>query len=217
MLTKLILPGVSLLAALALGCDREAASYLTGTPLDELPPFKLFSPDVGIHPSRQVIDDPHNMFVDDPLFGGLGEDPGSRWRVQKYADGYGIDHPQAWVVAFYSWATLLTREPWGEPQFYVGITLRGIYEDGYEAIWQDDRQGERIRLHGIMAFQKVLDEFSDHATYDEATGSVPSSLARRAYMQIEALGGTPQGWKREGEYTDEDWFIYDNSGHIYYE
>ncbi len=153
------------------GC-YEPASYVYGESLDGLT-LQLHSPDVGIHPDNSVLEDPNNPFAH--------ATPGveTKWKIQSSS---------AHVAAFYSWATLLAREPGGEAQFYVGTNLLAVYQNG-EASQQEL---PRVREQAIRAYQSVLDNFPDAVTYD-ATGTIAYDLVTPAYKGIVELGGTVQG------------------------
>jgi hypothetical protein len=153
------------------GC-YDQASYVYGESLDGLT-LQLHSEDVGIHPDQSVLEDPNNPF--------RLNSPGAetKWQIQG-----GGDH----VAAFYAWATLLARGPYGEAQFYVGTDLLAIYQNGEAS--QEDLP--RVRAQAIRAYQSVLDNFPDAVTYD-ATGTIPYELVTPSYKGIVEMGGTVQG------------------------
>lgn len=232
---------ILILAAALTGCEMERPTHINGLPLANYK-FQLYSAETGIYPHEDVLDDPANMFVDDPIVRDLDEDPGLKWRIQIYANGHGVEDPGAYVLAFYCWSTLLIREPSGEHQFYSGSALKNIYhtavaQKGDEVtppvpidqrilaispshrnraaqMYPDADQNEasfdvaveEVRLQAIKAFQKILDEFPDSVTYDES-GQVQQALVKWAYLNIEQLGGQPEGWRRVGPYTNEWWYV----------
>lgn len=134
--------------------------------------FVPFAETVGVYPSQVVLTDPENPFA-----GPVGAE--TRWQIQAYGDP---------VAAFYSWATLLAFEPIGEHQYYVALSLHGIYDQGRAA--EDDL--DAVRDLAIAAYQSVLDNFPGSVTFD-ATGTFSFGLATPAYSGIVDLGGTPTG------------------------
>lgn len=163
-----------LLLAAAVGSSGcyDRASHVYGENLDGLV-LQLHSVDVGVHPDQSVLEDPNNPFrLNTP-----GEE--TKWRIQ----GSG-DH----VAAFYAWATLLARQPYGEAQFYTATDLVAVYQNGEAS----QEQLPLVREQAIRAFQSVLDNFPDAVTYD-ATGTVAYELMTPSYKGIVDLGGTVQG------------------------
>lgn len=137
--------------------------------------FRLYSENVGIAPDKSVLEDPNNPFKDKPISMDL------KWKIAA------LPASQA-VTKFYMWATVLTREEWGEPQFYVGIALKEIYAN----------QGDvRIKEQAIKAFQNVLDNFPYDLT-DTTGHSNFASLGAWAYNELVNLGVTPSGWIVQG-------------------
>jgi len=171
-ITRHTLAALLLLAMSALGCvEDEAPEYVFGDNLNAVE-FAVFTTEVGIHPSQDVLKDPNNPFYDQFL-GDI------KWDIHGGSGN---------VPAFYAWATMLAFEATGENQFYAATRLRDIYysneyPDGY---------GEVVRSMAIRAFQSVLDNFPDSVTFD-ATGTIPFPLAPRAYEGIVELGGTVEG------------------------
>ncbi|MFP2910454.1 hypothetical protein ACLESD_36540 [Pyxidicoccus sp. 3LFB2] len=163
-----------LLLAAAVGSTGcyDRASYVYGEDLDGLM-LTLHSENVGVHPDQSVLEDPNNPFA----LNSPGEE--TKWQIQS-----GGDH----VAAFYAWATLLARGPYGEAQFYVANDLVAVYQNGEAS----QEQLPLVRTQAIRAFQSVLDNFPDAVTYD-ATGTVAYELLTPAYKGIVDLGGTVQG------------------------
>lgn len=161
-----------LAAAVGISGCYEPASFVYGESLEDLT-LQLHSPNVGIYPDNSVLEDPNNPF--------RHATPGveTKWKIQASS---------AHVAAFYSWATLLAREPGGEAQFYVGTTLLAIYQNG------EASQAELplVKAQAIRAYQSVLDNFPDAVTYD-ATGTYAYDLVTPAYKGITEMGGTVQG------------------------
>src|SRR5690349_8688275 len=88
---------ISLLSVTLSACgDRGTA--LEGRSVGNLA-FNLYSTDMGIHPSKSVLNDPNNPFADvpiDELNNGTPEAPAEKWVISQAAPT---------VVAFYAWAT----------------------------------------------------------------------------------------------------------------
>lgn len=159
------------LCSLAWGCV-DGPAYLYGERITG----KTFAPlgaTVGVHPDQSVLRDPENPFANT----GVGAE--TRWEIEAYGDP---------VAAFYSWATLLAFIPIGEHQFYAGLNLQRIFQEGRAA--PDDLPA--VRALAIAAFQAVLDEFPESVTFD-ATGTIGYGLATPAYEGIVELGGVPRG------------------------
>jgi hypothetical protein len=163
-----------LLLAAAVGSSGcyDRANYVYGESLDGLT-LQLHDPDVGIHPSQSVLEDPNNPFA----LNAPGEQ--TKWQIQSSGDH---------VAAFYAWATLLARGPYGEAQFYVANDLVAIYQNGEAS----QEELPRVREQAIRAYQSVLDNFPDAVTYD-ATGTIAYELVTPAYKGIVDLGGTVRG------------------------
>ncbi|AKJ01106.1 putative lipoprotein [Archangium gephyra] len=161
-----------LAAAVGISGCYEPASFVYGESLEGLT-LQLYSPNVGIYPDNSVLEDPNNPFAQTT--------PGveTKWKIQSSG---------AHVAAFYSWATLLAREPGGEAQFYVGNTLLAIYQNGEAS----QEELPLVKAQAIRAYQSVLDNFPDAVTYD-ATGKFAYDLVTPAYKGITEMGGTVQG------------------------
>lgn len=157
---------------LASGCVDAPPYYYAERVIGQT--FVPYDETVGVHPDQTVLLDDDNPFQ--------GTAPGleTKWEIEASGDP---------VFAFYSWATLLTREPTGEHQFYAALNLQRIYQTGRAA--EDDLPA--VRDLAIDAFTSVLENFPDSVTYDP-TGTIAFNLATPAYQGIVALGGVPQGW-----------------------
>jgi hypothetical protein len=165
---------LSLSGALALGaggCTSDA-EYYYGESLAGLK-LALSDPDEGIYPSPSALLDPKNPFAHSTM----GDQ--TKWNVQSSGEP---------VAAFYAWATVNARQPYGESQYYVAFNLKATYGAGAAAV--DDLPS--IRAQAIRAFQTVLDDFPEAVTYD-ATGTVAYDLATPSYQAILDLGGKVQG------------------------
>lgn len=163
---------LSLVGLLGQAACLEPSSYQYGFNVTGRE-FVLFSDQVGIHPSLDVLRDPNNYFRE------YGVSNDMKWEILASGGN---------VAAFYAFATLLAREPTGENQFYVGTTLQSLYELG-EA---DEGDLPAIRALALRAYQNVLDAFPESVTYD-ASGTRPSRLATFAFQRILDLGGRVQG------------------------
>ncbi len=166
-------------------CDMDEAEYIVPIDLSTLT-FELHSVKMGIYPDESVMTDPNNMFVEDPIFIALGDDPGFRWRSLIYADDNGLEEPQAHILAFYCWATVLVKEKTGEAQFYAATRLKAIYEN--ELV--DEATLPTVKQMALNGFYAVLEHFPDSVTYDE-TGTTAFKLSEWAKHHIEQLGGNP--------------------------
>ncbi len=172
-----------LAAAVGISGCYDRAGYVYGENLDGLT-LQLHSENVGVYPDQTVLEDPNNPF--------RLNSPGAetKWQIQS-----GGDH----VAAFYAWATLLARGPYGEAQFYTATNLVTIYQNGEAS--QEDLP--RVRLQAIRAFQAMLDNFPDAVTYD-ATGTIAYELVTPAYKGITDLGGTVLEITEEGNALTAD-------------
>ncbi|NTX03206.1 MULTISPECIES: hypothetical protein [Myxococcus] len=161
-----------LLAVLGIFGCYDRASYVYGEPLEDLT-LEVYDPTMGVYPSTVILDDPNNPFADST--------PGTetKWVLQANAGP---------VAAFYSWATVLARGPYGEAQYYVGLNLLGVYQNGLAR--QEDLPV--VRDMAIRSYQSVLDNFPDAVTYD-STGTIPYELLTPSYKAIVEMGGTVTG------------------------
>ena len=99
----------------AVGCSSpDAPDYLYGHNLTEIE-FELTDLAMGVYPDQSVLDDPNNPFRESSI--GLD----TRWDIHDNAND---------AAGFYSWATLLAKQPNGENQFYTGLKLRALSEGG---------------------------------------------------------------------------------------
>jgi hypothetical protein len=166
------LTGALLLGVASLGGCSSDATFYYGQSIGGLQ-LSLSDPDEGIYPSLSALADPNNPFAHSTM----GDQ--TKWNVQS------SNEP---VAAFYAWATVNARQPYGESQYYVAFNLKATYLAGAAAV--DDLPA--IRAQAIRAFQTVLDYFPDAVTYD-ATGKIPYDLATPSYQAIIDLGGTVAG------------------------
>ncbi|MCK6546697.1 hypothetical protein L6R52_12675 [Myxococcota bacterium] len=157
---------------MGLGCEAEAPRYRFGENLGELR-FELYDDTVGIHPSKSVLEDPNNPF--------------RHWPVGD-ATKFAIESSGGDVAAFYVWATLLARSPYGELQFYAAKELAEIY--GSAQAPEEDLP--MVREMAIAGYQAMLDYFPDAVTYD-VTGTTAYELATPAFLAIQSLGGAVTG------------------------
>lgn len=136
--------------------------------------FEVYDPEAGVHPSQIVLEDPNNPFA----LTGSGES--TRFDIEANDENN--------VTAFYSWASWLARVPTGESQFFAAANLADIWRAGNAP--QEDLPV--VRDMAIRAFQTVLDDFPDAATFD-VTGTIRFELLTPSYQAILDLGGTPTG------------------------
>jgi hypothetical protein len=159
------------LALAATACSSDATFFygesIAGKKL------ALYDPSEGIYPSNTALADPNNPFA----HSSMGDQ--TKWNVQSSGE---------LVAAFYAWATVNARQPYGESQYYVAFNLKGVYTTGAAEV--DDLPA--IRAQAIRAYQTVLDVFPDAVTYD-ATGTHTFDLATPSYQAILDLGGKVQG------------------------
>lgn len=160
----------SALALGASGCPMDAEFYY-GDSLAGLK-LELSDPDEGIFPSKATLFNPNNPFARS----SMGDE--TKWNVQSSGEP---------VAAFYAWATVNARQPYGESQYYVALNLKASYEA--QAAEVDDLP--MIRAQAIRAFQAVLDYFPDAITY--GAGGEIYELATPSYQAIVDLGGKVQG------------------------
>ena len=168
LLIKQLSLGLFILVA-ACGDPRE---YRVAVDTEEVT-FEFFSSTEGIYPSRVTLSNPNNPFVNYAI--------GSETKF-AFEDG------MSKAAAFYAWATVLTNEPTGENQFFVGSNLSALLEAGEIP----DDQKESVRQLAIAAFQSVLDNFPDSLLFD-ATASRSFRLATPSYLGIIELNGKPEG------------------------
>ena len=146
--------------------------------------FHVFSPDLGVHPSKSVLQDPNNPFASvpiDELNNGTPEDPGDKWQIDLGAPA---------PAAFYAWATALTGAQNGENQYYTAGKLQKIYTDGLVAA----DQLEAVRELAIAAFTAQLVYFPEDYNRD-AAGNPQWDYATGSLKAIRDLGGVaPPTW-----------------------
>jgi len=149
--------------------------------------FHLYSSDMGVHPSKSVLDDPENPFAHvpvDALNNGTPQNPATKWS---------FDPAHAPPVAcFYVWATTLAGAPNGENQFYTAERLYDIYR--YNLAKPEDL--ETVRNMAIAAFTALLTYFPDDYNRT-ADGKLQFDYASVALQRINTLAPgepLPQGW-----------------------
>lgn len=133
--------------------------------------FRLYSENEGIYPDKSVLEDPNNIFAKSEI----SED--FKWDIAGLSSSYA-------ATKFYMWATYLTREPWGEPQYYTGLALEQL------AILQSSTV---LTQQAIRAYQAVLDNWPYDKTDLTGQGDL-YPLGVWAVEHIESLGGTAQGY-----------------------
>lgn len=159
-------------AGLLGACDEAPPSYRYGDDLSGVQ-LDLIDLDMGIHPNRSVLNTAENPFRDAPLQGDL------KWQL---LDAGGD------VAAFYAWATMLTREPIGENQYYTALKLEDLATSGEV----QPALEPFLRDMAIRAYQNVLDAFPESVSFD-TTGTFAFGLATPAYEGVVRLGGVVTG------------------------
>ena len=169
-------------ALLALAACGEPAQYRFATNITGL----LFAPvdmSEGIHPSRSVLKDPANPFVDDKTWlknqpdGGVG----TKWIMLAGPGG---------VPGFYAFATALTKEPTGENQYYTAQMLGEIAKSG---AFVDTLTELEVRSMAVAGYRAALDYFPGSVSY-LADGVTFFSVDVLAYEAAVALGDPMAGY-----------------------
>ena len=172
-----------LLIVAACGVAPKDPYYLNKVALSTKP-LVLKSPNEGIYPDTSVMDDEDNNFHD---FHVRGDWNLLKWDIQQLDTRYAREK-------FYVWATFLTLEGWGEPQFY---TAKAIHE---LAVRDSSLQ---LTNHAIKAYKNCLEYFFEDMTY--TTGGWPMAINLMCYDGIVELGGQPSGYAIvEQPYQDPD-------------
>lgn len=168
------LAGAALALAGLSGCDIEPSEPRFGIQLTDLE-FNLYSEDMGIYPSDDVLADPANPFRET----GVGDD--AKFEILEAGGN---------VATFYAWATLLAVAPNGENQYYTAVALEGMTETGEVP----DSEISIVRDMARRAYTAVLVYFPNSVTF--AANEIQFfRLATPAYQGIVRLGGIPPaGW-----------------------
>ena len=160
---------------LSTGCLDAPENYY-GIDLTQVT-FELESTEMGIHPSKAVLEATSNPFRENDVGAEM------KWTVLSYGGS---------AAAFYAWATRLANEPSGEHQFYTAISLQRLYDNQEVAAVLLPY----VRDMAIDAFSAVLEYFPDGISFD-ASGQFSFRLAPAAYDAIIALGApAPAGWAK---------------------
>jgi hypothetical protein len=145
--------------------------------------FTPYSINEGIYPDRTVLQDPNNPFaraLPSDLAGPNGE-PAVKWNIGM-----------APVASYYSWATFLARQPNGENQYYVAVSLTSIRQT--PQVQGDPDLLNLVTDMAARAFQAMLDNFPGAVTY-AADGVTTYDLTLPAVQGILALGKPVRnGW-----------------------
>ena len=169
----LILNIIILVSLLGCGTTPVNPTYLSGKDLVPNQALTLIGPDTGIYPDITVLSDGDNKYTDFLITGDWNT---FKWDVQDLPIQYAHEK-------FYLWATFLTKEAWGEPQYYVGKALGELCENGL---------GDPVITNqAIKAYQRVLDLFFHDLTLS-VTGKI-EKLNVLSFEAIVALGGNPKG------------------------
>jgi hypothetical protein len=137
---SIILSG--LLILLVSGCEVKNGTIANEIeiPLDNK--LVLYGENEGIHPNRDILDNPENPYAN----AGLNQE--NVWDI--YED---CPSPKA---KFYLWGTMLTIIPMGEHQYYTALSLHELYTVG---------GSENARKQAIKAYRAVLDHYFDSTTW----------------------------------------------------
>ncbi len=185
----------------AIGCGPSSGEPFPPVDTNSLA-FHLYSVDMGIHPSRIVLQDPNNPFVDVPveeLNNGTADDPAIKWQLNERAPGSSIAEDDLRIVArFYLWATTLAYAPNGENQYYTAERLGLIYLKSLA----NPEDLETVGAMAVRAHTVVLNEFSTDYNRD-ASGSLDTGWdyatasllqIRNIYLERERRTGEPVPW-----------------------
>ena len=153
---------LSLVLLCVISCG-DPSELLLGTPIDQSP-FDPIDQTAGIHPSLSVLTDPANLYRNRPPT----ED--AKWDVQSLGD------PK---LAYYAFASALTRVPTGENQYYVGINLKRLSDLNLVVPGKE----RMVRDMAIKAFETVIQQFPNDLTY-EADGETSYNVADFARDQL---------------------------------
>lgn len=159
------------LSALLLGGCLDPAEFRFGDNVSGLE-FNLHSPNMGVHPSTDILADPNNPFAQ------TGSGLEARFAILAQGGA---------VASFYAWGSFLATAPNGEAQFFTADSAKMIYLAN--AARPEDL--ETVREIAIRGFQAQLDDFPDALTFTEL--GTASRLAPRSYFGIVELGGVPDG------------------------
>lgn len=174
------------LTAVSVGCGLDAPVPRFEIDVAGLR-FVPFSENVGVAPSRDVLDDPNNPFVETPLIGTTQiEEEGSLVTILDKSTLFEINEAGSNVASFYAWATALTGFPDGENQFQAAAALQRMVELGTELDAADIPAARQLAIAG---FTNVLVLFPESTSFT-ATGS-EFDLATLAFTGIRDLGGAP--------------------------
>ncbi len=162
---------ICLLLALV-SCAENDPVYRYGFNLTDLE-FNLHTADMGIHPDQTVLEDPNNPF---------------KWGSMEQNTKWDIENTGRSVARFYSWATMLAREPAGEHQYYAAKALSEIWQTQQA----DDVYLPFIKTMAIRGYQALLDHFPYSVSYlPDGITSFPLNIL--AYDALLELGETPSG------------------------
>lgn len=155
-------PYLALILLCLFACG-DPSTPLLGTPIDRSA-FDPLDETAGIHPSLAVLSDPANLYRERPPT----ED--AKWDVQSLGD------PK---LAFYAFASALTRTPTGENQYYVAVNLKRLSDLNLVAPGKETM----VRDMAIRAFETVIEQFPNDLTY-EADGETSYNVADFARDQL---------------------------------
>ncbi len=138
-----ILLVMALLTLLMLtGCDVKNGITATTIELPTESTLDLYSVDEGIHPNKDILDNPDNPFAKASL---------NSENVWDFND----ESPSA-LTRFYLWGTMLANIPIGEYQYFTARSLHEIYTESGSL---------NAKEHAKKAYRAMLDNFYDSVTW----------------------------------------------------
>jgi len=174
------------LALFAASCGPASETRYDGVETKNIA-FHLYSPDMGIHPSQSVLDDPGNPFAlvpADELNNGTPASPARKWAFNP------LTAPP--VTCFYIWATTLAKAPSGENQFYTAERLYDVYRFNLAA----PADLAAVRGMAMGAYKALLAYFPD--AYNRTADGTPdfdyASVALQRLLTLAPADPLPEGW-----------------------
>ena len=173
-----------ILLLLTAGCISEPSEYFYGVDLAGIE-FVVQSPKQGVWPDSTVLNIEENPFA----LTGVSQD--QAWELLAAGQ---------MTAAWYAWATVLTVEAYGQPQYNSAFIAHEIYNGNLA----DDEDLVWIREIAVGGYTVMLEEWPDSRQYS-ADGSYSWPLAPLAYEGLLSLGGSVEGFALvetvDGEYA----------------
>lgn len=145
MKTKILFISLILLILLIIGCDSKGGKIVGNIELPTDYELNLYGEDEGIHPNKDILDNPNNPYANASL------DMENVWDLYDEAPS-----PKA---KFYLWGTILAKIPTGEYQYHTARSLHELYTLG---------GSENAKSQAKKAYRSVLDNFFDSVTWWQA-------------------------------------------------